>query len=157
MLGQLKFLYEREKQFAAQIATLETALTEARGAMRLPLQGYATQPLAPQGIWPDDWVGVEFNGSFVPERKLRGLELQLWAPDQLDGDQTLQIELDGKRWQHHVARGSRSQVMLELRSPVGAMVDLRIRAERAFVPAKASSSDDRRSLAWKLLGMSLIQ
>ena len=156
MLGQLKFLYEREKQFATQIATLEGALAEARGAMRLPLQGYATQPQAPQGIWPDGWVGAEFNCSFVAERKLSGLELELWAPDQLDSDQTLQIELDGKRWQHHVARGSRSKVMLELRCPVGAMVDLRIRADRAFVPAKASSSDDGRSLAWKLLGISLV-
>jgi 2OG-Fe(II) oxygenase superfamily len=157
MLGQLKFLYEREKQFTAQIAALEAALTEARAAVRLPLQGYATQPQAPQGIWPDGWIGVEFNCSFVPQRKLRGLELELWAPDQLDIDQTLQIELDGKRWQHHVARGSRSKVVLELLRPVGVMVDLRILAERAFVPAQAGSSDDGRALAWKLLGMSLIQ
>jgi hypothetical protein len=156
MLGQLKFLYEREKQFAAQIAALEGALVEAQGSMRLPLQGYATQPQAPRGLWPDGWIGVEFNGSFVVERKLRGLELELWAPDQLDADQTLQIELDGKRWQHHVARGSRSKVMFELPRPAGARVDLRIRAERTFVPAKANASDDGRSLAWKLLGMSLV-
>jgi hypothetical protein len=156
MLGQLKFLYEREKQFVAQIATLEGALIEARGAIRLPLQGYATQPIAPRGIWPDGWVSVEFNCSFVVERKLRGLQLELWAPDQLDADQTLQIELDGKRWQHHVARGSRSKVMLQVQHPAGATVGLNIQAERAFVPANTNSSDDGRSLAWKLLGMSLV-
>lgn len=155
MLGQLKFLYDREKQFSAQITALEGALAEARGAQRLPLQRYATQPHALQGIWPDGWVSKEFACSFVPERKMRALELELWAPSQLDVDQTLDIELYGKRWQHHIARGSRSRAKLELKAPAGRELQLTIRAERGFVPVQAGESGDARELAWKLLAATL--
>ena len=155
MLGQLKFLYDREKQFASQITAIEGALAEARGALRLPLQGYATQLDAPQGFWPDGWAARELSAQFVPRKNLHGIELAVWAPDRLDGDQTLEIELGGKRWTHHVALGSRSRAKLELKAPAGRELKLTIRAERGFVPAQAGESGDARELAWKLLAATL--
>ena len=155
MRGQLKFLYDREKQFAAQIASLENALAQTRAALCLPLQGYATQPQAPRGMWPDGWIGPEFDCRFIPARKLRAVQLQLWAPDRLEADQCLDIELDGKRWTHYVARGSRSTLSLNVRRRVGETVALTISARQSFVPARLGESADERALAWKLLQFEL--
>lgn len=157
MLAQLKFLYAREKEFAIQIAALEGALAEARSALRLPLQGYATQSRAPQGLWPDGWVAQNFSCIFESQRKMRGIELELWVPQQLDGDQTLEIEVEGRRWTHHVARGSRSRVNLDVALPAGHAAALRIDAGKCFVPASQGQSGDDRGLAWKLIAISLDQ
>jgi hypothetical protein len=155
MFGQLKFLYDREKQFAAQIAAMEGALTQARNALRLPLQGYAVQAAAPQGMWPDRWVGTEFSANFTPQRKARGVELELWVPEQLAGDQVLEMEIQGKRWTHHVARGSRSQFRLDVKLPAGNTVELKIRSRCCFSPAAIGQSADDRELAWMLLDIAL--
>jgi len=149
--AQLHFLYEREKQFAAQIAALEGALAEARSAVRLPLQGYVTQPRAPSGLWPDGWVGRELRASFVPQRKMRAVVLEMWAPAQLAGAQILDVDINGRRWQQHVAAGSRVRATFDVRAPVGGTIDIRISATRSFVPAHAGTSGDERELAWKLL------
>lgn len=155
MLGQLKFLYEREKQFAGQIAAMEGALTQARNALRLPLQGYAAQATAPLGIWPDRWVGKEFSANFTPQRKARGVELELWAPEQLLGDQVMEMEIQGKRWTHHVARGSRSRFSLDVKLRTGDAVELKIRSRYCFSPTAIGQSADDRELAWMLLGIAL--
>lgn len=155
MFGQLKFLYEREKHFAGQIVAMEGALTQARDALRVPLQGYAAQAAPPQGMWPDRWIGKEFCVSFTPQRKARGIELELWAPDQLSGDQVLDIEIRGKRWTHHVARGSRSQFRLDVILPAGDAAELNIRSRGIFSPAVIGQSADDRELAWMLLGIAL--
>ncbi|MBS0439148.1 MAG: 2OG-Fe(II) oxygenase [Proteobacteria bacterium] len=155
MFGQLKFLYEREKHFASQIAAMEGALTQARDALRVPLQGYAVQAVPPLGMWPDRWVGKEFCVTFTPQRKARGVELELWAPDQLSGDQVLDIEILGKRWAHRVARGSRSQFSLDVKLSSGTAVELKIRSRCFFSPAAIGQSADDRELAWMLLGIAL--
>ena len=155
MHTQLRFLYDREKQFGAQIASLEHAVGEARGAYRVPLQGYAKQPQAPQGMWVDLWVGREFALTTEPQRGVKELELDLWVPDQLDGDQMLAIDINGQRWQHHVARGARSKATLPFKCAAGHRIDLRVRAERSFVPARLGSSADDRDLAWRLVGIIL--
>jgi hypothetical protein len=86
---------------------------------------------------------------------MRGLELDLWAPDHLDGDQTLSIQLGDKSWQHFIGRGARSRIMLDAVAAAGATVELRIRAGRHFVPARLQQSGDDRELAWRLLGAAL--
>jgi 2OG-Fe(II) oxygenase superfamily len=149
--AQLHFLYDREKQFAAQIGTLEGALAEARGAMRLPVQGYVTQPLAPSGLWPDGWVGRELRASFAPQKKMRALVLELWAPAQLDGGQILDVDINGRRWQQHAAAGSRARATFDVRAASGETIELAITAQRTFVPARVGASGDERELAWKLL------
>jgi hypothetical protein len=134
---------------------MEGALTQARNALRLPLQGYAVQAAAPQGMWPDRWVGTEFSANFTPQRKARGVELELWVPEQLAGDQVLEMEIQGKRWTQHVARGARSSCVLKIGVPAGREFRLSIHAARAFVPAQTGESGDTRELAWKLLGMAI--
>jgi 2OG-Fe(II) oxygenase superfamily len=153
--GLLRFLYEREKNFSAEIQALDGALKEAQAGLRLPLQGYATQPQAPSGIWSDGWVGEELVCNFIPERKIRALELELWVSDKLDANQTLDLELDGKRWQHHIARGSRSHIVLELKRSAGVLLELRVRAAQVFEPVRVGSSTDERRLAWKLIAAGL--
>jgi hypothetical protein len=155
--GQLKFLYEREKEFALQLGGMEGMLAETRGAIRMPLQGYATQPQAPRGLSPDGWVGQEFHVQFVPTRKTSGIVFEAWAPSHLDENQTLDIEMNGKRWEHHIARGARSKIELHASFDAGATVGLTIRASRAFNPSRAGESGDTRDLAWKLLDAWLIQ
>jgi len=153
--GQLKFLYDREKQFAAQIAAMEGALADAHAALRAPLQGYATQSCAPRGMWPDAWVGREFAARFTVQRKAHAVELDVWAPGQLGETQILQIELGGKRWSERVGRGARAQLKLDVTLTAGQEAELVIRAAQAFVPALLGQSGDDRELAWRLLGVSL--
>ena len=152
MRTQLRYLYDREKQFGAQIAAAGTALGEARAALRVPLQGYATQSAAPQGMWPDQWVGSEFACDFVAQRKARALQLDLWIPAQIGGEQMLDIELGGNRSRHILAQGGRARLVLKAAIAAGAGTALRIRASRQFVPAAIGESADDRELAFRLLG-----
>ena len=154
--GQLRFLYEREKDFATQIGTLEYALSDARDLFRLPLQGYATQARAPRGMWPDGWVGRLFEAAFVPQKKMRRLRIELWAPAALVADQSLTIDVNGKRWQQHIARGSRRDFELDCPCTAKATVALQIVASSVFVPAHAGESSDERELAWKLISAELV-
>ena len=155
MRGQLKFLYDREKHFAAQIASLENALAQGRSALRLPLQGYVTQMEAPDGMFADGWVEVGFACRFVPTRDMDALEMRLWVPQQLHADPVLEVDIDGNRWSHCVARGNRSTLSLKLKRRAGDTVEMRIRATQSFVPADNGESADERKLAWKLLSMTI--
>jgi len=148
--GQLKYLYEREQHDSGQIGILTRAVTEARAAWRLPVQGYVKQDASPQGMWDDGWVSPQLQLSLVPQRTLTGLEIDLIAPAQLAQDQVLTIDIDGQRWEHHVARGSRSTLTLKLKCAAGARIDLRINAAAHFVPAERGESGDNRELAWML-------
>jgi hypothetical protein len=152
---QLRYLYDREKQFGAQIENLERALDEARAAQRLELQGYATQPHGATGLWPDGWVGAEFAAEFVPTRRTKALVLDLWAPAQLDVPQELDIDLAGVRYTQVAQAGSRTPVRLPLRAKPGVSIALRIRAARTWVPAMAGDSGDARALAFKIVSARL--
>ncbi|HEX7916523.1 2OG-Fe(II) oxygenase [Rudaea sp.] len=148
--GQLKYLYEREKHDSGQIDILKRALDEARVAWRLPMQGYVTQDASPQGMWDDGWVSSQLQLSLVPQRMLTALEIELTAPAQLARDQVLTIDVDGRRWEHHIARGSHSTLVLKLKRAAGTRVALRIDAAAHFVPAERGESGDNRELAWML-------
>jgi hypothetical protein len=155
MRTQLRYLYEREKDFGAQISGYEWALGEARRAQRLELQGYATQPGAPVGMWPDGWTGAELVVDFVPTRKAKALTLELMAPRGMEGEQTLHIELGGHGWTQSLYPGRSTTVELPLRMTVGQQVALRIHAERTWIPAQAGESGDERALAYMLLAVFL--
>jgi 2OG-Fe(II) oxygenase superfamily len=154
--GQLKFLYDREKEFATQLAASEAMLGETRDSIRMPLQGYVTQSAAPQGLSPDGWVAQDFHVEFVPTKKAAGIVLEAWAPQRLDDNQSLQIDMNGKRWEHHIARGSHGKIELKANLDAGANVELSIRAGKTFNPARVGESGDTRDLAWKLLDAWLI-
>jgi 2OG-Fe(II) oxygenase superfamily len=149
--GQLKFLYEREKKFAEQIVAVEDALTQTRQAVRVTLQGYATQDAPAQGLWPDGWVGAEFRVEFTVTRKTRSFAVTMWVPPQLAEDQEFEIAIDDKRWNHRIAPGKSSTVTLALVRAAGERVALHIRARQTFAPNQDGTSQDDRNLAWRLI------
>ena len=151
---QLRYLYDREKHFGAQIDSLERALDEARSAQRLPLQGYATQPDGVQGLWPDGWAGAELHARFAPTRATRRLKLELWSPPQLGNEQQLQIELAGRAYTQMLRPGLRTPVELVLVAKAGDEIALTIRAARTWTPAVGGAGDER-ALAFRVLDAAL--
>lgn len=151
MRTQLRYLYERERQFGAQTQALERALDEMRATQRLPLQGYATQPGEMLGLWPDQWAAREFHMRFVPTRAVRKLRLDLWSPPQLGSEQSLQIELAGRTYTQSLRPGLRTPVEFALRADAGSEVTLSIRAAHTWTPSSAGDSGDRRELAYRIV------
>ncbi|MEO5626170.1 MAG: 2OG-Fe(II) oxygenase [Dokdonella sp.] len=155
MRTQLRYLYDREKHFGAQMDAREYALDEARRAQRLDLRGYARQPRGVRGVWPDDWAGAEMSMSFVPTRPAKELTLELWAPPQLDAHQELRIDIGGATFTQVLRPGMRTPVPLALRMHAGEEVQLAIRSSQTWTPAIDGTSGDQRALAFKILGAEL--
>lgn len=152
---QLRYLYEREKDFGAQIAGYEYALAEARAAQRFDLQGHATQSGAPQGLWPDQWAAEAVELRFTPTRRARGITLDLWSPPQLGTEQQVSLELAGRRWTQVLRPGLSTEVNLAVDLSAGTEQVLSIRAARSFSPAASGESGDARALAYRLLAARL--
>lgn len=155
MRTQLRYLYDREKRFGAQIATLETALDEARAAQRLELQGYVTQPRGVRGVWADGWAGAAMSVCFVPTRSMRELHLDLWSPPQLGTEQMLRIRLGDATYTQSLRPGLRTPVTLALRAAAGTQIELSIDAARVWKPSSDPAVGDQRELAYKIIGASL--
>lgn len=151
MRTQLRYLYDREKQFGAQIATLEQALEEMRAGQRLEIQGFATQPAGASGLWPDGWAAAELVASFVATRPAKSLRLEVWSPPKLGLAQELRIEIDGRIHTQHLRPGMRTPIELPVRLRAGAEASLRVQAARTWTPAAQGDSGDQRALAYKLL------
>jgi hypothetical protein len=151
MRTQLRYLYERERHFGAQMQALEHALDEMRAEQRLRLQGYATQPYGAQGLWADQWVGSQFQLRFVPTRAMRKLRLDLWSPPQLGSEQSLQIELAGRTYTQSLRPGLRTPLEFALPTRPGSEVALSIRASHTWTPATVGDSGDRRALAYRIV------
>jgi len=152
---QLRYLYDREKRFGGEIASLKRALEEARAAQRFELQGYVTQSGGVIGVWPDAWAGADVSARFTPTRAVRGLVLQLWCPRQLDEDQVLEIRVGSVGRTEKLRRDARTTVRIPLRAGAGTQVELAIRAARTWTPARTGDSADERALAYKIVSASL--
>ncbi|ANB16738.1 2OG-Fe(II) oxygenase [Dokdonella koreensis] len=153
---QLRYLYDRERQFGAQIQALERALAEARAAQRLPLQGYATQPRGVSGLWPDGWVGPDLSAALVPVRAAKALELEVWAPPQLAQGTELAIRLGAEQHAATLRPGARTTLRLPLKVATGSEALLEIRSVRTWTPSADGSSGDERALAFRLLDARLV-
>ena len=153
MRGQLQFLYRREKSFGAQIAGLEAGIDWTRGAQRLELQGYAKQPEAVRGVWPDQWAGVDVAAMIAPTRDMTVLRIEVWVPPQIDGGQQLRIEFGDAVSTHSVASGDPTTINLPLTVAAGHAVPLRIHASRSWMPSADGGSADERSLAYRILNV----
>lgn len=149
--SQLRYLYDREKQFGAQIAEIDQALVECRESQRIELQGYATQPKAATGLWPDHWVSDEMTVSLLPTRKVKTLSLVVWVPPQMQGDQELHIDLAGKRFVQNLEKGTPTPVTFAIKASKGEKIKLRIKATNTWSPASSGDSGDQRNLAYRLL------
>lgn len=155
MRTQLRYLYEREKGFGAQLTVLEYALGEARGAQRLQLQGYATHESV-SGLWPDDWAAREVVATLVPTQRVRRLQLDLWAPPQLPGSQRLTIQVNAARHEEVLRPGGRTRVDLVVSCAAGERLELRIQASGTWRPSADGGSADDRDLAYRVLGGTLV-
>ncbi|SFN24073.1 2OG-Fe(II) oxygenase [Dokdonella immobilis] len=155
MRTQLRFLYDREKQFGAQIASLEHALSEARDSMRLPVQGYAVQPRGVTGLWPDGWVGEAMSAALQLTRKASSLVIEVWVPPQLGADQELRITIAGEKYTQNLSPGARTSFTLPLKVDKGNHIELEILASRTWIPAKPGEPGDQRVLAFKILSAHL--
>ena len=153
MRGQLQFLYRREKSFGAQIAGLEAGIEWTRGAQRLELQGYARQPEAVRGVWPDQWAGAEVAAMIAPTRDMRGLQIEVWVPPQIVAGQQLRIEFGDAVSTHTVASGDPTTINLPLKVAAGHAVPLRIHAARSWTPSSDGGSADERPLAYRILNV----
>ncbi len=151
---QMRYLYEREKQFGAQIAVLEHAVAEMRAEQKIGLQGYAVQN-GIAGMWSDGWVGREASLRFTPARPMRGIALDVWIPAGLPEQQRLQVVLDGRHSEHILRTGVRSRVEIAMDAPAGKMLELRIAADAAWTPSSDGTSTDDRALAYRLIGAEL--
>ena len=153
--GQLRFLYDREQDFTRQIESLERAFADARGAARAPLQGYCVQTRAPTGLWPDGWAGARLPIAFEPTESVRGIELELWVPERLGGDQVLEIAAGSRHERATIAPGQRQRLRIALAASAGKPVELAIQAARTWTPSAGGESADERPLAVKLISARL--
>jgi hypothetical protein len=155
MLGQLKFLYDREKNFAAQIDSANRALAEARRAQKADLQGYAVQNGA-EGLWPDGWAAREFVLRFKPTRRAKRIDLDLWAPAQLRRPQRLAIQIGGHAYEQLIQPGARVSAQLKFDGTANVAQELRITSSQEWQPSADGGSGDQRRLAFKLIGAELV-
>ena len=149
--GQLKFLYDCEKQLSAQIDGLSGALQAARDAHRIELQGYARQPRGASGAWPDGWIGPAFSFWIAPTRAARGMSLEIWTPPGLDGAQELEISCGSWQGIETVRAGAQATLRIPRSIAVGDTVEVRIAASRSWVPAGTGGSGDARELSYRLI------
>jgi hypothetical protein len=153
--GQLKFLYEREKDFSAQIAALQHAVREANAAARVDVLGYARQIGAPRGIWPDGWSSRHSGLVLKMERACRSAVLRVWVPEALDGSFELVVAIDSVPETHRLRGGRVCELKLPLRAPAGRELTLEFSASADWMPSSDGASADTRALAFRLLDLSL--
>ena len=156
MLSQLKFLYQRELDFSAQIASVERALKESRSIQNVGLQGYAIQNEV-SGIWPDGWVARDFRLAFCPTRKASGLTLNLWVPNALENKQIFKVSLGDETKDIQVKPGDKQTITFKSSLSAGKQQVLAIQAASDWQPSSTSDSEDARPLAWKLLNLELVE
>lgn len=152
--AQLRFLYQRETDFTAQIEALKGALSESQRAQRAPLLGYA-RTSAVQGLWADDWAARDGALGFRLERPLKSLSISLWVPSQIGSTQHLSLRCGDAQADVEVGPGHSKTLRLNLRASAAADLALSWQAGASWTPAQPGESGDQRGLAFKLLSVEL--
>lgn len=153
--GQLKFLYRRELEASAQMATLVAALAEARAAVAFPLQGFQMQDGPVRGYWPDGWAGPALEAGFRAGRDASQLCLDLWIPPQLGSDPEVTVRVNGQQQTRLMPRDQSGRFGFPLALAAGERLELQVHASESFVPAAQGGSADDRRLAWRAVGATL--
>lgn len=151
--AQLRFLYQRELDFNAQIERLKQALAEAQQAQRSPIEGFARTDSV-EGCWPDGWFGSRASIDFTPTRSVRSIEAAFWAPPAIS-EQVVAVSWGGGAVEVRLRAGQRHQIRLPLAAKAGVPVKLVLRAEDTWMPSSDGVSGDQRPLAYRVLGMTL--
>ena len=149
--GQMRYLYERELEFGRHIRGLEYALSEARGALKIDLQGYARQA-GVSGYWPDGWCSREVTLSLELARPLKAVTLDVWVPEELGAPQRIRAGIGPHQVELAARPGARSSLRFALPAAAGQTVTLRLAAQSAWQPSGTGASGDERALAYRLLG-----
>lgn len=150
MLGQLKYLYERELEFSGHTDQLSSALDEAHARVKLDLQGYAVQGDGVRGLWPDGWIGTEMRTSFTPTIDADGLVISAWVPDAFTQAQVLDLRLGDSVQQLQVPPGQLVETTIRRAMPAGVPVELQVNASVSWQSAVPGVSPDQRPLAWRM-------
>ena len=153
--GQLKFLYRRELETSAQMATLVAALGEARAAVAFPLQGFQVQDGPLSGYWPDGWAGPLLEASFRVGRDASQFCLDVWIPPQLAADPQVTVRVNGEQQSRVLPRDQTGRFEFNLALAAGERLGLQVHASEAFVPMAGGDSADDRELSWRAVGATL--
>jgi len=149
--GQLKYLYQRELEFSSQLTRANLALSEARAASAIPLQGFVVLMPQTSGYFPDGWCEKAFSFKFRAVRAGKKLKVECWIPNAI-ARQTMQLKIGEYRQTLEVSggRGRAFEVALPLKS--GNAAEVEITCTNAWIPSSDGSSGDQRALAFKLVG-----
>jgi len=151
LLGQLKFLYQRELGFSMQLEQQQRALAESAAHMKIDLQGYAVQHKGAKGFWPDGWMTRELSVCFSTTVAAKALKLDFWVPEQMPTALELSISLDGSCRRLVIEPGRSGGLTLEVPMPVGKLLTLGVSANASWRPASSGAGGDERELAYRLL------
>jgi hypothetical protein len=146
--GQLKYLYQRELEYSAQLKNAERALAEARAACSLPIEGFLRLEPSLQGFWPDAWCARTMKFAFCLTRPAKSLVLTVWVPPEI-AQQELQVDVAGRpavQWQ--IRGGNKFVALLELSGRSQQRFEISIRATQVWQPA-SEGLGDLRELAFK--------
>ncbi len=153
--GQLQFLYRRELETSAQLATLEAALTQARAAVAFPLQGFQVQDGPLRGYWHDGWAGPALEGAFRAGRVASRFCLEVWIPPQLAADPQVTVRVNDQELSRVMPRDQTGRFEFSLALAAGERLQLSVHATGAFVPTALGGSVDDRELSWRAVGATL--
>lgn len=139
-LGMLKFLYDREKQFAARIEAL-------KGLQRLPLTGQALQIGRQVGFHDDGWMGPSLQFEVRPVRRIRTIVLTLTIPTQIGDTQQLTLTVGERIFERTCAAGQTFRWTVRVPLKRNRQIAISLEAQRHFIPAEHGLGEDRRPLA----------
>jgi Rps23 Pro-64 3,4-dihydroxylase Tpa1-like proline 4-hydroxylase len=152
---RLRYLYDRETAFTAQVAAIEHELAASRAAMRLPLQGYALQPSGCAGLWPDNWTSAAVTASVMTTRPVSELRLEVWVPPQVGPNQELKIQFGNESAIYQIPSGEVVQLSMPVTTTAGTTIELTLLAAHTWIPSADGSSADGRHIAYCLRSISL--
>ncbi len=151
---QIRFLYEREKEYSEHIVGLKLHAENLERILRerLPLRGYVRQVGEAAGVWADRWTGQSLEFRFVGEQPIATLVVAGFIPDDFPDRRRLTAEIGDAVFEQEFGVGQFEWV-IEAAIPPGSETNLRTRCSATFNPANAGQSGDDRDLAFLLISI----
>ncbi len=143
-LGQLKFLYEREKTFAQHIAALEHQLAEHQAHLRLPIHGPAIASGETKGLWPDGWCAQQFSAQITATQSVRSCEIAVRTPKGLAEPATLNWRIGDETGSTNAKPGKATTMQSRQKIGKGQAVTIEIQSNQHWQPSEAGQGDERK-------------
>ena len=151
---QLRFLYEREKEFSEHIVGLKLHAENLERIIRerLPLKGHVQQVGEATGVWTDRWVGESLEFRFIPDVPITTLRLSGFVPDYFPETRRLTAEIGDAVFETEVGLDQFAwDIPVDI--PAGSEVNFRARCSPTWSPLRAGQSSDDRELAFLLISI----